>query len=119
MVRLFDSISANPEPNPIQIQGFDDQKRKEKIHMKNFVIKNCNLLMFKLQEKTLALKREHSTTKIMKFINLFLCLWVIFALLDLDPDCESGFGYGFRDPVESVSGSTALRRVPRVLLFFI
>jgi hypothetical protein len=24
-----------------------------------------------------------------------------FALLDLDPDCESGSGYGCRDPIES------------------
>ncbi len=40
----------------------------------------------------------------MKFFNFFLCLWVIFALLD--PDCESG--YGSRDPIESGSGSTAL-----------
>ncbi len=35
--------------------------------------------------------------------NFFLCLWVIFALLDPDPDCESGFGYGSRDPIESGS----------------
>ncbi len=30
-----------------------------------------------------------------KFINFFLCLWVIFALLD--PDCESG--YASREPI--------------------
>jgi hypothetical protein len=28
----------------------------------------------------------------MKFFNLFLLLWVIFALLDPDPDSEYGFG---------------------------
>jgi hypothetical protein len=27
----------------------------------------------------------------MKFLNFFLLLWVIFALLDPDPDTESGF----------------------------
>jgi hypothetical protein len=39
----------------------------------------------------------------MKFIIFFLCLWFNFALLDLDPYCESGSGS--RDPIESVSGS--------------
>jgi hypothetical protein len=41
----------------------------------------------------------------MKFINFFLRLWVIFALLEPDPDCESGSGYGSRDPIESGSYS--------------
>ncbi len=35
----------------------------------------------------------------MKFINLFLFLWVIFALLDPDVDSESGSG--FMDPIGS------------------
>ena len=54
--------------------------------------------MSKLQEKPSALKREHPALQKMKFMNFFLCLWVIFALLD--PDCESGSGYE--------SGSTTL-----------
>ncbi len=61
-------------PNPIRIQGFDDQKLKKKIKQKFFeifFIKNCNLLMSKL------------------FIN-FLCFWVIFAFLDPDPDTDPG-----------------------------
>jgi hypothetical protein len=45
--------------------------------------------MSKLQERPSALKREHRALRKMKFINsFFLCLWVIFALLD--QDCESG-----------------------------
>jgi hypothetical protein len=47
----------------------------------------------KLQEKPSALKREHSALlKNMKFINFFLFLWVVFALLnpDTDLDCKSG-----------------------------
>jgi hypothetical protein len=60
--------------------------------------------MSKLQEKLSALKREHPAIQKMKFINFFLCLWVIFALLGPDPDCESGSGYGSRDPIESGSG---------------
>jgi hypothetical protein len=38
---------------------------------------------------------------------IFLFLWVIFALLDPDPDSESG--YGFTDPTES--GSETLTKL--------
>jgi hypothetical protein len=41
--------------------------------------------MSKLQEKPSALKREHLAVQKMNFINLFIFLWVIFALLDPDP----------------------------------
>jgi hypothetical protein len=58
--------------------------------------------MSKLQEKPAALKRKHPALQKKEFINCFLCLWFIFALLD--PDCESG--YGSRNPIEF--GSTAL-----------
>jgi hypothetical protein len=40
----------------------------------------------KLQEKPLALKREHPEIQNMKFLYFFLLLWVIFALLDPNPD---------------------------------
>jgi hypothetical protein len=53
--------------------------------------------MSKLHEKHSALKREHPALQKIKFVNFYLCLWVIFALLD--PDCESGSGYGSRDPL--------------------
>ncbi len=46
------------DPDPIQIQGFDDQKCK----------------------KPSALKREQAALQKKKFINFFLCLLVIFAL---------------------------------------
>jgi hypothetical protein len=36
--------------------------------------------------KPSALKRDHPALPKMKFITFFLCLWVIFALLDPDPD---------------------------------
>jgi hypothetical protein len=39
----------------------------------------------------------------MKFINCFLFFGAIFALLDTDPDCDSGSEFGPRDPVESGS----------------
>ncbi len=41
--------------------------------------------MSKLQEKPSALIREYPPLQKMKFINCFLYLWVIFALLDPDP----------------------------------
>jgi hypothetical protein len=37
-----------------------------------------------------ALKREHPTLHIMKFLNFFQFLWIILALLNPDPDFESG-----------------------------
>ncbi len=42
--------------------------------------------MPKLEEKPSALKREHPVLKNMKILDYFLFLWVIFALLDPDPD---------------------------------
>ncbi len=65
---------------------------RKKMQMKIFLIKSCNLLMSKLQEKTSALKREHPALQKMKFINFFLCLLVIFALLDPDPDLDTDPG---------------------------
>jgi hypothetical protein len=35
--------------------------------------------------RSLQAKREHQALKNMKFLNFFLFLWVIFALLDPDP----------------------------------
>jgi hypothetical protein len=40
----------------------------------------------KLQEKPSALKKEHPALQNMKILYLFLFLWVIFSLLDPDPD---------------------------------
>jgi hypothetical protein len=57
------------------------------------LIKNCNLLISRsplrtpnLQENPSALKREHPALQNMKIQYFFLFLWVIFALLDPDPD---------------------------------
>jgi hypothetical protein len=45
--------------------------------------------------------REHGALQNMRFLNFFLLLWVIFALLDPDPDSASG--YGSTDLIESGS----------------
>ena len=56
--------------------------------------------MPKLQEKPSSLRREHPVLKSMKILDFFLFLWVIFALLDPDPDSESGSRYGSSDLIE-------------------
>ncbi len=80
----------DPNPDPIQTQGFDDQKLRGKKYSRIFfdllLIKSCNLLMSKLHEKPSALKREYPALQKMKFINFFLSLWVIFTLPDPDAD---------------------------------
>jgi hypothetical protein len=55
------------------MQGFYDQKLKKFKAEKNV-------------EKHSALKREHPELQNMKFLNFFLHLWVIFALLDPGTD---------------------------------
>ncbi len=64
-----------------------------------------------LAKSNFSRKKEHLTLLKMKFINFFLCLWVIFALLDLDPDCESES----RDPIESGSTALILDHIPESL----
>jgi hypothetical protein len=97
--RAVDPDSLDPDPDT-------GSKTEEENTAKNlfylFFVTYCNLLMSKQQEKPSALKREHPARQKIIFIKIF----VIFALLDPDPDCESGSGYGSRDP--TVSGSTAL-----------
>jgi hypothetical protein len=62
----------------IRIRGFDDYI--------SFDQKS------KVQEKPSAVKKEHPAFQKMKFINFFLCLWIIFAFLDPVPDPETDPG---------------------------
>ncbi len=39
----------------------------------------------------------------MKFLKFFLLLWVVFALLDSDPEADSEYGSGSTDLIESGS----------------
>jgi hypothetical protein len=48
--------------------------------------------MSMLQKKPSALKSEHPALQKINFQNFFLLLWVLFALLDPEPDSESGYG---------------------------
>jgi hypothetical protein len=77
-------LNTDPEPDPIRIQGFDDQML-EKIYSwkkKFFLFKNYNLPiprpLKRLQKKPPALKREYSALQNMKILNFFSILWVIF-----------------------------------------
>ncbi len=96
----------------IRNQGFDDKTFLKILpkFLNLFFIKICNLLKVFLglhkgppsYKRSLpsALKREHPALKKIKFINCFLFFWVIFALLDLDPDQDCESGSGSRDPIE-------------------
>ncbi len=72
-------------------------------------LSNCNLLIprpplrtFKLQEKPSAFKRDHPALQDMKFLNFFLFLWVIFALLDPDPDPQTRIQTGFGNNTQKI-----------------
>ncbi len=63
-------VNPDTDPDPIWIEGFDDQKLKKKNTDENFCWSNiANLLMYKLQEKPSALKREQTALQKNKFIN--------------------------------------------------
>ncbi len=67
------------------IQGSRIQGKKFDI----FWFKNCNCLIPrppKRESTPSALKTERTALQNIKFLNFFLILWVIFALLDPDPD---------------------------------
>jgi hypothetical protein len=79
----------NPDTNPDQ--GFDDQKLRKKYSWIFFIIfstKNRHFLIPRPDVQTTA-KALKSTYR-----NFFLFLWVIFALLDPVPDCETGYESG-------------------------
>jgi hypothetical protein len=66
----------------------DGKTEEKKYSRKFFYIFFYQKLIFicvQATGKPSALKRELPALQKMKFINLFLCLWVIFALLDPDP----------------------------------
>jgi hypothetical protein len=62
------AFKVNKDQDPIRIQGFDDQKRRKK---NTDLIKNCNLLMSKLHEKSSAFRTEYPALQEMKFMNFF------------------------------------------------
>ncbi len=114
--RAADPDSVDPDPDTdlhlvryftwirIQILGVDDQNWRKKIQLKIF----CIFFWSKFEiHLCLSYRRSNQPSKknIQRFqkwiLWTFLCLWVIFALLEPDPNCDSGTGYGSRDPIES------------------
>jgi hypothetical protein len=92
-------VDPDTDPDPIRIQGFDDQKVKKKntaeIVLYLFSIKNCNLLMSKQQEKPSAL--EKVSIQHFKKLNLLTFFYVFGSfspswvrILIANPDTDPG-----------------------------
>jgi hypothetical protein len=88
-------LRLNTNPDPIRIQGFDDQKLKN-LQMKFFSIYKSMppLRKSKLQKQPLALKKEHPALQNMKLFNLFyfcglfLPSWIQIRILKPDSDTD-------------------------------
>ncbi len=84
----------NTDPDPgflwAKLKKIDSWKKKKKFGSKTTICLSLGLHKGRPSYKrSLQLsKREHLALKNMKFLIYFLLLWVIFALLDLDPDSE-------------------------------
>ncbi len=93
--------NTEPDPDPIRIQGFNDQKLKKKLQF--FWSKTAIYLSLDLHKVCPSYRRSLQFSKeaiqhfkTWTFTNYCLLLWVIFALLDPDPDS----GSGSTDPIE-------------------
>ncbi len=107
------ALQVNTDPDPIRIQGFDDQKLRKKIQLKiffNLFFQNlqftCPYASWKgrssYRRSLQPLKENIQHFKKLNLLIFFLCVRVNFALLR---DSGSGLrsGYGSRDPIESGS----------------
>ncbi len=92
--RVADPHSFHPDPDPASGSRALMTKNWKKITAEKKLIflpiPRPPQRTSKLQKKPLDLKIGHLTLQNMNFQNFFLLLWVIFALLDPDPDSESG-----------------------------
>jgi hypothetical protein len=77
------------------------------------------LTMSKLQEKSLTLKREHPALQKINFVNFFLCLWFIFALLDPDTDPGTPLNPDPQHCLKRVSAVHGRARVAKTHWYFI
>jgi hypothetical protein len=89
-------------------RGFDDknwtnlQLKKKKLKSKTTIYLYLGLHKGRPSYKrSLQLSKKNIQHFNMKFLKFFLLLWVIFALLDPDPDSE--YGSGSTGPIESGS----------------
>jgi hypothetical protein len=98
-------LETNTDPDPIRIQGFNDQKLKKKLQLnkkKNFFDQKLQFTYplaskkyVQVTEEACSSQKRPSNTSKHEF---FLLLWVIFSLLDPDPDSE--YGSGSTGPIE-------------------
>ncbi len=97
------NTNTDPDPDPVRIQ------KLEKNFSWNFFFLSKTAFYLSLglhkvcpsYRRSLPLSKEaiqHFKTR--TFTSFCLLLWVIFALLDPDPDSEYGSGSGFKDPIE-------------------
>ncbi len=97
---LMLETNTDPDPDPIRIQGFNDQKLKKNDSWNFFFFffwsKTAIYLSLGLHKVCPSYKRSLQLSKraiqhfkTWTFTNFFLLLWVIFALLDPDPDYGS------------------------------
>ncbi len=96
-------LNTDPDTDPIRIQGCNDQKLRKKITAEKtlnfFGSKTTIYLSLDLHKGRLSyrrslqlLKENIQHLKTLNFLIFFLLFWVIFALLDLDPDPDSEYG---------------------------
>jgi hypothetical protein len=70
----------------IRIQGFDDQNLKKKIQIKSFSDQKLQFTYVQATREAYSPQIEHPSVQKIKVINFFQGFWLIFALLDPDPD---------------------------------
>jgi hypothetical protein len=90
-----------PDPDPV----FWWPKIEKNLQLKIFIYFFDQKLQF-----TSALQREHPGLQNMKFLNFFLFLWVIFALLDPDPLIGL-----HPDPIRIRIRNTAIKLMPTAI----
>jgi hypothetical protein len=57
-----------------------------------FTYPQASIKDVQVTEEALSSQKRHPALQNMKFLNLFLLLWVIFDFLNPDPDSEYGSG---------------------------
>ncbi len=102
-------LNTVPDPDPIRIQGFNDDRKLKKICSWKLIFFYQKLLSQGLHEGRPSYKRSLQLSKenIQHFktwnFKFFLLVWVIFALLDPDLDLDSDYGSGSTDLIQSGS----------------
>jgi hypothetical protein len=86
------AFQVNPDPEMDPDPGFGDQKMKKKILLKTsfFTYPYASIKDVQATGEAFSPQKRTSSNSKNKISNFFLCLWVIFALVDPDPDTDPG-----------------------------